>query len=198
MTEAKQWVSVARLVRPQGRRGEVLAEILTDFPERFSEMRGAFLDRGKQSSPTPVTIEQSWLHKGRIVLKFANVDSISAAEELRGAEVVIPAEQRIALGPDEVFIGDLIGCRVVDLNQPDHPAIGAIRDVIQQEKTADMLVVTGSDGAEHWVPFARAYLVRLDLPGRCVEMKLPTGLLEVNAPLNEEERRAQKEEAPLE
>lgn len=81
------------------------------------------------------------------------------------------------------------------MNQPDQPVVGAVRDVIQQEKTADLLVVTASDGTEHWIPFAKAYLERIDLAGRRLEMHLPVGLLEVNAPLNAEERQAQQREA---
>ncbi len=184
---------MARLIRPQGRRGEILAEILTDFPERFAEMHQAFLARTQNAVPTPIAIEESWLHKGRVVLKFAKVDSISEAEALRGAEVVIPAEERMPLADDAAYIGDLIGCAVVDHNQPDHPVIGTVRDVIQQANTTDLLVVAGIDEVEHWIPFAKAYLVRIDLPGRRLEMNLPHGLLEVNTPLSEEERRMQQE-----
>lgn len=194
----QSWVHLARLIRPQGRRGEVLAEILTDFPERFAEMRNAFLWRGTNLPATPAIIEQSWLHKGKVVLKFAQVDTISAAEALRGAELVIPAEERVALDPDAVYISDLIGCRLVDL-QPAGPAdqsvVGTIQDVIQQEKTADLLIVAAEGGREYAIPFAKAYLVRVDLAGRRVEMNLPSGLLEVNAPLNEEERRARQDES---
>lgn len=155
------------------------------------------LDREVRRPPTPIKIEQSWLHKGKVVLKFAQIDSISAAETLRGAQVVIPAEQRIPLDSDAAYIGDLTGCQLIDLSQPGHPAIGTIRDVIQQEQTADLLVVIGSDGTEHWIPFAKAYLGQIDLPGRRLEMTLPAGLLEVNAPLNEEERRIQQTESDV-
>jgi 16S rRNA processing protein RimM len=191
----QSWVHLARLIRPQGRRGEVLAEILTDFPERFAELRNAFLWRSASLPAIPAIIEQSWLHKGKVVLKFAHVDSITAAETLRGAELVIPAAERVALGPDAVYIGDLVGCSLVDLRQAGNPTVvGTIRDVVQQEKTTDLLIVTGKNGSEHAIPFAKAYLVRIDLAGRRVEMNLPAGLLDVNAPLNEEERRARQDE----
>ncbi len=195
MTDAELWVSVARVLRPQGRRGEVLAEILTDFPERFTQMREAFLRRNNPLAPTPILIEGAWLHKGRVVLKLAKVDSISDAERLRGAEVVIPIEARMRLEEDAAYISELIGCELIDLNQPDRAVVGIVRDVIQQEMTADLLVVTGSDGTEHWIPFVKAYLERIDLPGRRLEMHLPAGLLEVNAPLSDEEQQAQQNEA---
>lgn len=192
MTDVDAWVSVARLIRPQGRRGEILAEILTDFPQRFTQMPKAFLARGDRSSPKPVVIEEAWLHKGRVVLKFAGVDSISAAEEIRGAELVVPVAERISLDPGAAYIGDVIGCQVWDENRRGDPVIGTVREVIRQENTADLLVVIGTDGSEHWIPFAKAYLVKMDLHGRRLEMRLPAGLLEVNAPPSEEELRAQQ------
>ncbi len=192
---SQSWVSVARLIRPQGRRGEVLAEILTDFPERFAATRSAFLSRGKGLPPEAVAIENSWLHKGKVVLKFAGVDSISAAELLQGAEIVIPATERVALDAGAVYISDLIGCEVVDMHPAARPVIGTVRDVIQQGETADLLVVASTDGQDYEIPFAKAYLLRVDLAARRVEMDLPSGLLEVNSPMTDEERRARQETA---
>jgi len=194
MSDPAQWVSVARIVRPQGRRGEVLAEILTDFPERFARMREAFLDRRNRLPPAAIPIENAWLHKGRVVLKFSGVDSISDAEALRGAELLIPAAERVPLDEDAAYIDDLAGCQLIDLAQPGHPSIGVVRDVIQQEDATDLLVVTAPDGTEHWIPFARAYFAALDIAARRLEMHLPAGLLEINAPLSDVERREQAAE----
>ena len=169
LLDGQSWVHLARLIRPQGRRGEVLAAFLTDFPERFAEMRSAFLWRGEDLPATPIVIEQSWLHKGKVVLKFAGVDSISAAEALRGAEVVVPSAERMPLESDEVYISDMIGCQLVDRRQPgcpDSAFLGTVRDVVRQEKTADLLVVAGTDGSEYEIPFAKAYVVKIDLAGR--------------------------------
>ncbi|MGH9616475.1 MAG: ribosome maturation factor RimM [Acidobacteriaceae bacterium] len=198
LESSENWVHLARLIRPQGRRGELIAEILTDFPERFADMRNAFLWRGDGIPPAAITIEQSWLHKGKVVLKFAGVDTISAAEAMRGAEVVVPAAERMPLGLESVYISDLIGCEVLDTSGEDDRdgrAVGKIRDVIQQNETTDLLIVRSKDGREHEIPFAKAYLARIDLEGRRVEMKLPAGLLEVNAPLSEDERRTRSEES---
>ncbi len=185
------WVHVARLIRPQGRRGEVLAEILSDFPGRFAKMRNAFLWRGNNCPVTPIVLENSWLHKGKIVLKFAQVDSISAAEALRGADLVIAAGDRMPLQSDEVYISDLIGAELVDVaaDGSGSPRIlGTIREVIQQQQTADLLIVGSPDGVEYEIPFAKAYVVKIDVAARRLEMSLPPGLLEVNAPLSVEER----------
>jgi 16S rRNA processing protein RimM len=173
----------------------VLAEILSDFPDRFTEMHNAFLWRGNHLPVTPILLEKSWLHKGKVVLKFAQVDSISAADALRGADLVIASVERMPLQSDEVYISDLIGCECVDVpanGVPSAKSLGAIRDVIRQEQTADLLIVAGIDGIEYEIPFAKAYLLKIDISGRRVEMRLPPGLLEVNAPLTEEERHARQ------
>lgn len=194
MNDASSWVGLARVIRPQGRRGEVLAEILTDFPERFAAMREMWLRRSPTATPAPIILEQSWLHKGRIVLKLATVDSISDAERLRGAEIVVPLPARVPLEEGAAYIDDLIGCELIDVHPQETSRIGTVQDVIQQELGTDLLVVVGADGAEHWIPFAKAYLVRADLENRRIEMNLPPGLLEINAPVSEEERRIQQQE----
>lgn len=156
-------------------------------------MPRAYLARNG-TAPVPIVIERSWLHKGRIVLKFSGVDSISTAEELRGAEIVVPAADRVPLDSDAIYIQDLIGRELMDRNQPGQPCVGIVRDVIPQPESVDILVVVAPDGIEHWIPFARAYDPRVDLPGR-LEMGLPSGLLDVNVPLSEEELQRQRSES---
>jgi 16S rRNA processing protein RimM len=174
------WTIIARIVKPQGRRGEVLAEIHTDFPERYQQGSAAFLQRAGSPAPFPVTIEGSWLHKDRVVLKFAGIDSISDAEPLRGAQLVIPPEDRMALEPGAAYIQDLCGCDLVDLAAEGAPVVGTIRDVIRQPETTDLLVVATPDGSEHWIPFAAAYRPQIDLAARQVRLYLPAGILTIN------------------
>lgn len=188
---SEPWVLLARIVRPQGRLGEVLADLLTDFPERLAARKHLVL-LPATGKPREVTLEKHWLHKNRIVLKFAGVDSISDAETLRGMELAVSREGRAALTGDEVYIGDLIGCRIFDAGSGEE--IGAIAHVETQPETAALLVVERKDG-EVLIPFARAYLKRLDVDAKRVEMALPEGLLEINAPLTDEEREAQKRAA---
>ncbi|MFQ5927652.1 MAG: ribosome maturation factor RimM, partial [Terriglobia bacterium] len=104
--------TVARLTRSQGRRGEVAAQILTDFPERLLALRTAWLWDGA-SDPEPVEIENAWFHKRGVVFKFAGVDSIAAARALVGREVQVSDSP--ALPAHTYYVSDLVGCRVVDL-----------------------------------------------------------------------------------
>lgn len=187
---SESWVILARLVRPQGRHGEILADLLTDFPERFAERKRLFLlaSETSESSLRELALEQHWLHKGRVVLKFGGVDSIGEAEKLRGLLVAIPRSERAALADDSVYVGDLIGCEVVDLN--GGPA--SIGVVTNFDSEGGLLEVKTPD-AEALIPFAKAYLVGLDLAGKRIEMRLPEGLLEINAPMTEEERRTMEQ-----
>ena len=120
--ETTQFLAVARIVKPQGRRGEVVADILTDFPERFENLNRAFLENAN-GDPRAVEIEDTWPHKGRIVLKFSGVDSIDQADPLRGLHVFIPREDRVALSEHQYYVWELEGCRVI------HQVAGNAREI---------------------------------------------------------------------
>lgn len=198
MTAAgENWVVLASLVRPQGRRGEMLAELLTDFPESLSG-RELLLRRANDLVETnfrQVRVESYWRHKGRVVLKFAGVDSMNAAEELRGMELVVPFSARMPPGEDAVYISDLIGARIIDVSQGDARDAGEILNVQLAGEEPAMLVVNAPQHAEPvLIPFAKAYLRRIDLAAKRLEMVLPEGLLDVDAPVGAEERDAPGEE----
>ena len=178
---AEQWTWLARIRRPQGRKGEVFAEILTDFPEKFAERKRLWLIAA-EASPAARAVELSahWPHKGGVVLHFAGVDSISAAESLVGLIVAIPRAERASLGEDEAYIGDLIGCMLIDVAGAQPAPVGEIEDVDRTAGPVMLLVVHGAAG-EVLIPFAKSYLRRIDLEGRRVEMALPDGLIDLNA-----------------
>jgi 16S rRNA processing protein RimM len=186
MESERQWVWLARIRKVQGRKGEVLAEILTDFPEKFEERKRVWLlasagQAGK--SARAVELRSHWLNKGQaggVVLHFAGVDSINDAEGLRGLVVAIPYSERAPLSEDEVYVGDLIGCQLVDVAAGPGRTVGVIEDVDREAGPVALLVVAGAaSGEEILVPFAKAYLRRVDLEGKRVEMALPEGLVEV-------------------
>jgi 16S rRNA processing protein RimM len=179
LPQPDDWVVVARIVRPQGRHGEALADLLTDFPERFSERRRLFLLAPK-SAPRPVELEKHWLHQGRIVLKFAGVDSIDDAETLRGFDVVIPRSERAPLEDGAVYIDDLIGCALIDSRTGSE--IGSILEVDRESTSTPLLVVNTAASGQVLVPFVKAFAPKTDLTARQVSMELPEGLLELNAP----------------
>ncbi len=178
-----EWAWLARIRRTQGRKGEVFADILTDFPEKFAARRELWLlSESKPAAPArEVELIAHWPHKGGIVLHFAGIDSISAAETLAGLIVAIPREQRVALGEDETYIGDLIGCTLVDVAGSEPAVVGEIEDVDRTAGPVALLVVRAAGKAyEILVPFAKSYLRKVDLEARRVEMALPEGLIDLN------------------
>jgi 16S rRNA processing protein RimM len=196
MTEEAEFVTIARVAKTQGRHGEVAATLLTDFPELFETRRKLFAlgDRGKLSgtaepSRRKLDLDEHWFHKGMVVLKFAGVDSISDAETLVGSEIQIPRSERAALGSDEFYVSDLAGCTVTDSGRE----IGRIKDVQFGSGEAPLLVFEGEK--EYLVPFASAYIEKIALEQKRLEMKLPEGLLELDAPLNQEEKQRQHEKS---
>jgi 16S rRNA processing protein RimM len=190
LTAPAEWVWLARIRRPQGRKGEVFADILTDFPEKFSERRRLWLlsagdaAPGAKSASSQASREAAllhhWLHKGGIVLHFDGVDSITAAEKLAGMVVAIPHAERAPLAENEAYIGDLIGCTLVDVAGPTPAVVGEIEDIDQAAGPVPLLVVRGATG-EILVPFAKSYLRRLDIENKRIEMSLPEGLVDLNA-----------------
>ena len=176
----EQWVWLARIRRTQGRKGEVFADILTDFPEKFAERRRLWLLAETPTAvPREIELVHHWLHKGGVVLHFAGVDSISAAEDLAGKVIAIPREERTELAEGDVYIGDLIGCTLVDVAGEKPVEIGVIDDVDRTVGPVTMLVVNGSKG-EVLIPFAKSYLRKVDVAAKRVEMALPEGLAELN------------------
>lgn len=182
MTESADWVALARIRRPQGRKGEVFADILTDFPEKFSSRRRLWLIADESTTHIPsreVELIHHWLHKGGIVLHFTGIDSISAAESLKALLVAIPISERASLAEDEAYVADLIGCTLIDVAGLSPAAVGVIEDVDRNAGPTPILVVRSSRG-EVLVPFAKVYLRSIDLAAKRIEMALPAGLVDLN------------------
>jgi len=185
-----EFISLARVVKTQGRRGEVAAEIHSDVPERFAAGMKLFALPKALDSRRELEVEDLWPHKGLLVLKFRGVDSMSDAELLVGAELQVPSAERSELEPGWNYVSDLIGCTVLDHARE----IGRIEDVQFGAGEAPLLIVANAAGKKFDVPFAQAYLEGVDVVQRQVRMKLPEGMLEINAPLTPEEKQQQQSE----
>jgi len=174
---AGQFLAIARILRPQGRKGEVAAEILTDFPERFHHLQSVFLEDPGQA-PKRIKVEHSWPHKGRIILKFQGTDSIESASCLRGLQVFIPWEQRTPLPPHHYYLCELQGCRVVWERQGRE--IGTVEEV-ESTGGVDVLHVQRPDGkSEVLIPLAQEICTHIDLTARTIVIDPPEDLLDLN------------------
>ena len=182
---AEEYITVARVAKTQGRHGEVAADLYTDFPEKFAE-RTHLTGLAKDGSRRDLEVTDHWPHKGWMVFKFAGVDDMDAAEELIGSELQIPAAERAELEPGAAYVSDLVGCAVFDGGKQ----VGTVKDVEFTSGSAPLLLV--EDGKrEHMVPYAESFLRKVDVAGKKIEMQLPEGLLELDAPLSAEEKKWQ-------
>lgn len=183
-----EFVTVAKVIKTQGRIGEVAAVLLTDFPERFSQP-GAYYALDKEDRRREIKLNDHWFHKGQIILKVEGFDSITQAETLIGCEIQVPLEQRIELDEGSIYLSDLNGCTVFDGGSE----VGTIKDVQFGSGEAPLLIVKGGIGKkEYMIPFAAEFLKELDIPHKRVEMVLPAGMLELDAPLSHDEKERQK------
>jgi 16S rRNA processing protein RimM len=168
-SEVADWVTVAVLVRPRGVRGEITAVSQSGHPERFAQLKSVRLF----GSGDEYVVERVWDHQGVLVFKFAGVDSMDDAELLRGAEVRIPPDERVALDPGEFFQSDLIGCEVRDHNSKR--VIGRVTG--WEEYGGPSLLQV--DGGRLLIPFVKAICVDIRPADRLIETLLPEGLEDV-------------------
>jgi len=167
-------VVIARVARTRGLRGEVIADLLTDFPERFDGLETliAVAPDGSQSS---LQIEEHWFHGNRIVFKFAGYDSIEAAKEFAGFELAVPASERVELTENQFYEWELKGCRVDSI---DGESIGSVTGVIRTGGV-EVLVVENEAGREFLIPMAQEICISVDVEKKLIRVDPPQGLLEL-------------------
>lgn len=194
----RRWVQVARVLRPRGNKGEVIAELLTDFPARFSTLKQIYL-RKDNGEPRTAGLQHFWLdrnHPGMGVFHFSGCTTISEAEQFRGCDLLLPFEERVALPAGQYFVTDLIGCTVFEL--PVEPAklssppcaleeaprvLGSVRDVyLPGESVAGTPILqVETPGGKLLVPLAEDICTRIDVVARRIDVRLPEGLNELSS-----------------
>ena len=194
--QKREWLLVARILRPRGNKGEVVAELLTDFAARFSTLKQVYLRKG-DAEPRSTGLLNFWLdqnHAGMGVFHLAGFRTISDAENLRGFDILLPLEQRVTLPAGQYFVTDLIGCSVFELlagaaspacGVEEAPRVlGTVRDVFfpGESVAGTPILQVETPGGELLVPLAEDICTRIDVAGRRIEVRLPEGLGDVNAP----------------
>jgi 16S rRNA processing protein RimM len=199
--EAQRWVMVAHILRPRGNKGEVAAELLSDFPERLTNLREIYIgEAGGKAPPRRVGVQSCWVnpnHRGQIVFHFEGCSSIGEAEKLRGLDVLLPIEQRVNLPAGQYFVSDLIGCSVFELRRDESvmssspcslasaPALlGAVSDVqfTGEGVSGTPVLAVDTTSGELLIPLAEDICSRIDIAARRIEVVLPDGLRNLNIP----------------
>jgi 16S rRNA processing protein RimM len=165
-------VAIAKLTKSRGIRGEMVGQILTDFPERFENLTKVFAvcAGGKTSE---LEIEKFWFQKDRIVLKFKNFDSIEAAETLRDCEICVSETEAVELEEGEFFDWELEGCAVETV---EGETLGTVRELMRTGGTE--ILVVKSDEKEYLIPFAETICTEVDVENKLIKVDAPEGLLE--------------------
>jgi len=168
-------VVIARAVKPRGLKGEIVAELLTDFPERF-ETIDSFIALAPSGERKVVELEDFWFQSGRVILKLSGCDSVEAASEFTGYEFCVSDADRVPLADDEYYDFDLEGC-LVELKTGQ--AIGTVQSILKTGGT-EILVVGKTDQSEVLIPLAESIVVEIDTAGKRIVVDPPEGLLELS------------------
>ena len=165
-------VVIAKLVKTRGLRGEIVADVLTDFPERFDNLEKVFAVK-PNGETLELEIEKFWFQKNRIVFKFAGFDSIEASESLRNCEICIAEDEAVELETDEFFDWQLQDCVVETI---EGVKLGKVKEVLRTGGT-EILVVAG-ETKEYLIPFAEKICPEVDIENKLIKVDAPEGLLE--------------------
>jgi 16S rRNA processing protein RimM len=166
-------VAIARVAKPRGIKGEVIADLLTDFPARFEgleEVTGISRSGERQE----LTIESHWFQGDRVVLKFLGIDSMNDAERLRNSDICVNESEAVELEPDEYFDWELEGCSIEDVSGA---SIGTVTALMRTGGPELLVVRDGND--EYLIPFVEAICVSVDVQNKKIVIDPPEGLLEM-------------------
>lgn len=171
-------VIVARAARVRGLRGEIVAEMLTDFPERFARTKNLIVICA-QAPAREIELEKHFFQNNRVVLKLAGVDTIEAAQAFVGCEFGVPEAETVALPADEYYDWQLEGCRVETLAGL---GLGVVREVLHTGGVPVLLIADNAVGAEreHLVPLAKTICTEVDTAAKLIRIDPPDGLLELD------------------
>jgi 16S rRNA processing protein RimM len=168
----EELVAIAKIVKPRGLRGEVVANLLTDFQDRFEDLE-TVIAVAADGTRADLRIENFWFQKDRIILKFADIESVETADGLRDLEICVPETDAAELEEDEFFDWQLAGCEVETV---EGEIIGKVRELMRTGGTE--LLVVEKEGQDYLIPFAEAICTTVDIENKRIVVDPPEGLLE--------------------
>jgi 16S rRNA processing protein RimM len=170
---ASELVIIARAVKTRGLKGEIVAELLTDFPDRFDDIEELILVSPGGERMTK-RLEDYWLQNDRVILKLAGYDDVETAKQLVGFEFAVLEQDRVPLPADHYYDWELEGCTV----KVGAESIGTVKSVMKTGG-AEILVVTDDSGKERLIPLANSIVVAVDTAGKTIVIDPPEGLLDL-------------------
>lgn len=168
---SEQYITIGEIVNTQGIKGDVRVFPITDFPERFAKTKRITVLL--KNSRKEFTIERTWEHKQFIIIKFAEIADMTAAEKLKGGLLQITKEELAPLPKDNFYIFEIIGLKVFDEQRQE---LGTVIDVLQTGAN-DVYVVKGNEGKEILIPALKFVVKKVDIAAGIMEVELPEGLI---------------------
>lgn len=167
-------ITVARATKTRGLKGELVADLLTDFPERFETVTRAFgvSPKGERQE---LELENFWFQNDRVVLKFRGYDSVEAAQALVGFSIGLPEEERVELPEGEFYDWELEGCTV---ESADGSTVGKVSKILRTGGV-ELLTVEDEAGRELLIPMAESIVVAIDIVGKKIKIDPPEGLFDL-------------------
>jgi len=171
--ENRDLVIVARAVRTRGLKGELVAELLTDFPERFESLE-ELIAVSPDGERQTVKLENFWFQNGRVILKIESFDDVNSARVFIGFDFAVPEADRVQLEADEYYDWELEGCTVSTV---DGDSVGIVSSIMKTGGT-EILVVSDAE-VERLVPLAASIVKDIDRANKRILIDPPPGLFEL-------------------
>ena len=168
-------VTVGRILRPHGVRGELVVAALTDVPGRFAPGNTLLMTREEGGPAEPVVVEMERPHKTGVVVRFAGVEDRDQAEELRGRWLEVERSQVPPAPPGTYYHYELLGCRCFDGGRE----LGEVVDLA--EDGGGLLLIVADGERRVPIPFVASFLREVDVAAGRIELELPPGLVEACA-----------------
>ncbi|WP_432628618.1 ribosome maturation factor RimM [Brotaphodocola sp.] len=169
----EQTLRVGVISSTHGVRGEVKVFPTTDDPKRFKKLKTVMLDTGREK--LTLNIEQVKFFKNMVILKFKEFNDINEIEKYKGKDLLINRDQAVKLAPNENFIVDLIGLKVVT---DEGVEFGTLKDVMETGAN-DVYIIDGNDGKEYLFPAIKQCILNIDLEEGVITVHILDGLLDL-------------------
>lgn len=165
-------IAVGVIRKSHGVRGEASVEPWTDSLDRFSQLTDVILVAPDESATRKVTVESARVHRGRALVKFAEIGTPEQIQDLQDWTIEIPESEARPLEENEYFLHDLVGLHLIDRKGKQR---GEVIDAYQGGGGV-LLEVRRADGKTFEVPFASSICTEIDLPGKKIVVDLPEGI----------------------
>ncbi len=167
-----QLITIGKITKNQGNKGEVKVSILTDFPERFYDLDKIIVENNNQQQE--FNIENIRYHKQALILKLKGINDIQQALSLKNKYIKIKEKDLIPLKKDEYYIYQLLGCEIITL---DNKKIGHLKEV-ETNKGTDIFLVEGHN-KDYMIPASKNIVKEINLQENRIIIDPISGLLDL-------------------